>query len=357
MEISMPNTQNLIKNLLQKYSLLTDAAPCSCLPFSGDGSDRKFFRFQGTGKKSFVIIFPSSTNPAALAEAKASFLIGRHLYDHGLPVPKPYAFDNQLGVVIFEDLGNELLYDAAVDSPDINQTRALYRQAVECLAAFQIKGREGFNTNFCWDTRRYDRQLMLERESHYFSREFCRKYLGFSIPVPLEQEFIKLTARISREPNDYLLHRDFQSRNLMLVKGSLKIIDFQGARLGPLGYDLASLLNDPYARLTENFKQELTEHYLHAVGSYQPISVDEFLQGYGHISLQRNLQVLGAYAYLTNEKNKKFFRPFIKPALDTLINLLEGPLSANYPILHELSNKAAEKIREISRESAGISDR
>jgi len=341
----MNNQHDLIENLLRRTGLLETGTRCGCQPFSGDGSDRIFFRCHTNKERSFVIVFPSPTHPHAMAEAKANFLIGRHLYELGLPVPRPYAFDEQFGIIIFEDLGSELLYDAVVASNDISLTKSLYCQAVECLAAFQIKGREGFNTNFCWDTRHYDRTLMLERESHYFRREFCRKYLELAIPDSLEQEFIELAARISREPSDYLLHRDFQSRNLMLAQGTLKIIDFQGARLGPLGYDLASLLNDPYANLTEELKQELIEHYLLTVSSYHPINFDKFLQGYNHISLQRNLQVLGAYAYLTNEKNKKFFKHFISPALDGLIRMLEVPLVGNYPGLKELADRAAEKLR------------
>ncbi len=325
--------QVIIKKLLITAGLMTVDHELITQRFSGDGSDRGFFRCQVDGR-SFIVIFPSTGQPKAMAEARAGFAIASHLYNHHLSVPRPYGFDSQYGAIIFDDLGHTLLYDV-LPKYSVAQTKNIYQQVIKVLAALQIKGREGFDPEWCWDTSYYDQQLMLERESHYFSREFCHRYMGVTIPSVIEEEFVKLAARISHEPGDYLLHRDFQSRNIMLVQGRPWIIDFQGARIGPLGYDVASLLNDPYSNIKEDCKQELLGYYVQAVNDYLPLDYDIFMAGYHHIALQRNLQVLGAYAYLNVVKGKAFFRQFIRPALTNLLSLLNGPLSAEYPTLQK----------------------
>ncbi|NOX25939.1 MAG: phosphotransferase [Deltaproteobacteria bacterium] len=336
--------KNLIESLLRTAKLLAPGQSLTCRQFAGDGSDRQFFRCVIGGDKSFVIIFPSETLPEAIAEAKSSFAIGSHLYAMGLPVPKPYAIDKETGTLIFADLGNILLYDAAGAGANQAIKISLYRQALKSLAALQIKGREGFNPDWCWDTRHYDQEMMLERESHYFSREFCQGYMSLVIPAGLENDFLKLAARISEEPADYLMHRDFQARNLLIVDGRPWIIDFQGARFGPLGYDLASLLNDPYMDLAADIRHDLREYYITCVSSYITIDPGKFMAGYYHIALQRNLQVLGAYAYLTLARGKSFFEPYIRPAARNLVNILTRKLPDNYPELQRVSHEIYDKL-------------
>jgi aminoglycoside/choline kinase family phosphotransferase len=329
-------TEKLI-TLLSDAGLLAPDQSFTWCRFAGDGSDRRFFRCETGSNEKFIIILPSLTQPLAMSEARSGFAIGRHLHAMGVPVPRPYAFAEDSGALICEDLGNTSLYDAAGPAADPAARIALYRRALESLAAFQIKGRIGFDPAWCWDSRHYDQELMLERESHYFSREFCQGYMNMAIPGGLENDFRELATRISREPTNYLLHRDFQSRNLLIVNANIMIIDFQGARLGPLGYDLASLLNDPYVDLTAADRDDLRQYYLTCINRYMDIDPTAFTAGYYHLALQRNLQVLGAYAYLTLVKKKTFFAQYILPATRNLIDLLRQKLSGKYPILQKLS--------------------
>jgi aminoglycoside/choline kinase family phosphotransferase len=203
----------------------------------------------------------------------------------------------------------------------------------------QISGSVRFDRKWCWDTQRYDKKLMLEKESGYFMQAFCRDLLGIkSLPVTLSTEFKKLAGRAARQPAVYFLHRDFQSRNLMVAAGEIRVIDFQGGRLGPLGYDLASLLIDPYAQIPQAVQQELLEHYLEHLCTY---GLDDlaFLKGYKSLALQRNLQILGAFAFLSQQKQKVFFQQFILPATLSLQHLLSGPDADDYPQLLKLTEK------------------
>ena len=122
----------------------------------------------------------------------------------------------------------------------------------------------------------------------------------------------------------------------MLRDGEVRIIDFQGGRLGPLGYDLASLLIDPYAQIPEQLQHELLEHYLEHLCKY---GLDEqaFLKGYPSLALQRNLQILGAFSFLSLQKQKPFFRQFILPATISLQRLLARKEGKDYLQLRKLT--------------------
>jgi len=218
------------------------------------------------------------------------------------------------------------------------ETVEIYKEIIQMLLFMQISGSVRFDRKWCWDTQRYDKKLMLERESSYFMQSFCRDLLGIkSFPNGLTDEFKLLAGRASRQPAVYFLHRDFQSRNLMVSDGKIRIIDFQGGRLGPLGYDLASLLIDPYAQLPEQLQHELLEHYLEHLCTY---GLDDlaFKKGYPDLAMQRNLQILGAYAFLGFQKQKSFFRQFILPATFSLHQRLAQPEAKDYPQLRQLTH-------------------
>lgn len=325
----------IIDTLLRQAGI--DSEPETYAPLAGDGSDRPFYRII-CGNASYLAAFSSPTLVRARAEAHAAYMIGTHLAHVGVPVPRIFTYDQESGAILFEDLGDRLLFHAFHDGDaDIFD---FFQQAVVVLADFQCLSREGFQSEWCWDSVFYDRELMITRESNYFSREFCRKFMGMNLlPDGLDQEFALLAERISQCPYNGIIHRDYQSRNLMVVNGKIRIIDYQGARFGPLAYDLASLLNDPYVLLDDETKQELIELYLHRAGSHISLDPIRFMDDYHQVALQRNLQVLGAYAFLTQERGKAFFRNYIDPALRRLFVLLAGTLAGDYPVLLDLVSR------------------
>jgi hypothetical protein len=322
---------------------------------SGDGSDRSFFRIKTAEDTSFIGVLP--THPGSQkadkgkAEALASYNIGKHLQSRGIPVPEIIDFDSQSGALLFEDLGDTLLHDIL---PTGSQEKTIswpaakdiYMEIVETLLFMQISGSVRFNRKWCWDTQRYDKKLMLEKESGYFTESFCRQLLGIENFAPgLADEFKLLAGRAGRQPAVYFLHRDFQSRNLMIFNDEVKIIDFQGGRLGPLGYDLASLLIDPYAALPEDLQQELLEHYLYHLCKY---GLDDlaFLKGYTSLAIQRNLQILGAFAFLSHQKEKIFFRQYLKPAALSLYQRLATKDGEDYPCLRSLTEESLKLLEK-----------
>jgi aminoglycoside/choline kinase family phosphotransferase len=299
-------------------------AGSSLQPIVSDGSDRVFSRTEWAGK-SAVMIRPSPGRLGA-AEARSYVAIGRHLWAAGVPVPEIYSFDPDSGFIVVEDLGSSNLQTgvmARATSGDFEGVASLYREALRILAHMQIAGGRGFDATWCCDTSRYDSQLALRREVNYFLEFFVKRFMEQEGGAELERELGGLSREVDRiAARDFFLHRDFQSRNILLKDGALRVIDFQGGRLGPLGYDAAALLLDPYVELPESLLPGLLRFYrdeLEALG-YAP-GADVFQREFRVLALLRTLQVLGAFACLTLVKGKAFFKPYIGPALRNLRRL------------------------------------
>ena len=132
------------------------------------------------------------------------------------------------------------------------------------------------------------------------------------------------------------MHRDLQSRNIMVRKGRYYLIDFQGGRIGPIQYDLASLLIDPYVELSDAIQGQLVDYCIQRLSTLGSVDRHTFYEGYRYCSLSRNLQILGAFAHLSRHKGKIYFEQFIPAAIKTLkYNLCDVP-EAEFSRLNEI---------------------
>jgi len=160
-------------------------------------------------------------------------------------------------------------------------------------------------------------------ESNYFRDAFLHRYLGIEQEWPeLEPAFEHVAARLSQSRHSFFLHRDFQSRNILIENDRIGFVDWQGGRLGPLGYDLASLLIDPYVALSPNTRHTIFQVYADLLRRYDSTLADELERDYPFLALQRNLQILGAFATLTKVHGKTYFEEYIPPAVQSLAELL-----------------------------------
>lgn len=313
---------------------------------AGDGSQRIFYRLLLSDDSTIIAALPNMDSPFGKPEAQSAWHICCHLYAKEIAVPKPIAHDNNSGLILFEDLGDQRLHDLLGTNECMREDCRfrIYREVIRELAKMQVEGRKDFDDSWCWQTSYYDRQLMLERESRYFLQALCQDYFDLKPDVdPLNQEFIRIANKAAEAPFNFFLHRDFQSRNIMIKDGEVRIIDFQGGRLGPLAYDLASLLIDPYVSISPELQETLFDEYLNELTKrvrYDPLA---FREEYIYLALQRNLQILGAFAFLGKQREKLFFLDFIQPALMTMRELLIKADSNNYPVLYILIETCIEK--------------
>ena len=314
-------------------------------PVAADGSLRIFFRLRFADGRRAILIAPGEASAAARQEARASWLIGRHLAANGAATPALYAFDQNSLALLCEDLGSVQLFTAAQafdrdKQNDREQLRALYQQTIAVLLTMQLQAAAGFDPDWCCDTPIYDKKLMLERESGYFLRAFWGDLLGQEPPAALAGEFDRLADLAAQAPAIFFLHRDFQSRNIMIHEGRPRFIDYQGGRLGPLGYDLASLLIDPYVGLDQAMRLDLLRYYLTELRQRMPVDEEIFRRHFLALAMQRSLQIVGAFAFLSQRRGKPFFAAYLPPALTGLNELLADDMFSFLPTLRICAQRA-----------------
>ena len=317
-------------------------------PLHGDGSERAFYRVSDR-KVSLVLVWSPLLDQRFPNENDSYVYMGKHLLEKGLPVPKIYGYSRAEGLTLVEDLGSVHLQDA-VQSAD-ERLIGLYRQAVDLLLRMQTEATQDLDTSYCFDAPVYDQPFIIRRELEYFRLSFLQGALELEIDwAHLEGDFSLLATRAGEVGGrSFFLHRDFQSRNLMVKGDFIYLIDFQGARLGPPQYDLASLLLDPYVQLPESIQHELLRLHSRNLSELSGISVDEFMDRFSHVALCRNLQILAAFSFLTKRKGRPHFAQYIMPAWRSLRRLLTEATRSDYQSLANLvKNQSDEAVAKVA---------
>lgn len=274
----------------------------------GAGSDRTFHRLKTPDSTAILM---SGTGHGADIADWATIQRFLHYLDFG--VPELYAFDEAVPAAIVEDLGD-------FPPPAIEDYHAI---VIELARLTVIAGGEidkcpvVANRPFDTDAFRW--------ESTYFSKRYLRDYRGIDEKeiTELAPEFDALAGKLSRIPK-FFCHRDFQSTNVCILDGRVRIIDFQSAHHGPAGYDLASLLWDPYIEMPQDARLPLIERYLDEFESLsKPIDRGGFRANLELLAISRLMQALGAFCFLSDIKGKPKFRAHIPTAETRLKSLLE----------------------------------
>ncbi len=329
---------NFIKTFLRESGLPGKDFTISMI--KGDGSVRLFQRLELQHKQTFIFMQNPPYNDSLKKENLAYLNIGNHMLLRGIPLPRILKHNLEKGYFIMEDMGERTLQDEALISS--NRIK-LYENIVETLVRLQINGRENFDISWCCQTPFYDASLMREREAWYFRDAFLRDYIKTELDLSmLDEPFEFIISMAEKADKDYLLHRDFQSRNIMCMDKEIAILDWQGARLGPLAYDLASLIYDPYVDLSPGERQHLTDVYASLLEDTKPDALDSFKRYFFYIAVMRNLQVLGAYSFLSLKQGKKYFEKYIPVALKSLKALFNEISHKNLSPLLNIINDLGE---------------
>ncbi len=257
----------------------------------GDASNRAYVRVTRSRSPSLVLaVHPEVFDPATLRQLQVGALLDRL----AIPVPAVVGHAGDLGILALEDLGQETLQDWQ-DNAD-RDPAPLYRQALDIiLELHRAEAPENHPPEPPFDLA-FDRAT-LTRELRFFRSEFLGVYrrapLRDSESRALDQEFACIGDDLAAEPQ-VLCHRDYHSRNLMVRRGRLVVIDFQDARLGPDTYDLVSLLRDCYVDLPPALVTEMTGRFLAATPSAKRA---EFHDRFDLMSVQRHLKALGTFGH------------------------------------------------------------
>ncbi len=306
---------------------------------AGDGSDRGWYRISGENA-SLIMADHGITAGPETAEVDSFMKIGAHLFSQGLPIPELFLGDRFSGLVFMEDLGDINLETVVKETGHDHGVLRIYERILEILIRLSQRGIQGFDPSWAFQTPDYDRELIIEKECRYFTDSFLGNYMGlFGKFERLEAEFSHLAGEALRYPVTGFMHRDLQSRNIMVKEGRYYLIDFQSGRRGPLQYDLASLVIDPYVNLTGPVKRALVERGAQRVREAFGMDREKFLHSYRYCALARNLQMLGAFAHLSKNMNKTWFEKSIPVALKNLKDSLAEFPPVEFSLLRQTVNK------------------
>ena len=277
------------------------------------GSDRCFFSF---GSEAIAIVYDDAKRVENARYASHS----RWLAERGVSVPKVLADLPELKTLVLECVGSER-----------KMTLDDYTKVIEALARFN-----GLDASAIELEPRFDDALW-KWERDLFKEHCLKNHFGLEMSPEVLLELEKVALILSQEPLD-LVHRDFQSSNILWKGDKLSFIDFQGMRLGPAVYDLASLLYDPYAKLKDKERSLLAAYYAKLRAREDIVNKLPFA------AVQRLVQALGAYGRLASVGQKQFTK-YIMPALE---NLLSAADDANLDAIGALAEDLIARERNHS---------
>ena len=321
-----------------------DEVPSQIQPILKGGSDRTFHRVRWASGMSCIFMW---YNPA---REENNYYAGiAHLMDRsGLRVPRIFNHDAERHFILMEDLGERDLW--AFRLTPWRERRDLYEAVLSQIVRLHACDPEALRRDPV--TLMPDFDVALYRwEHHYFLEQFVGKVCGISLSSDetalLSQELDGLTrAMMGMSAGLRLVHRDFQSQNIMISFDGPALVDFQGTRFGNPLYDLGSLLYDPYVPLAEDERMALLAFYRDKADTR--LGDDATEAAFRMASSQRLMQALGAYGYLGLTAGRRAFLGHIPSGLENLIDA--SGRAGSLPQLHALALRCRASVPSYCQE-------
>lgn len=288
---------------------------------SADASFRRYFRISHNGQSMIAMDAPPEKE-----DCQPFVDIAKMLFSGGIHAPEIFSEDHEQGFLLLSDLG-DIQYLSILNS---DNSDSLYKDAIDSLIKIQ--------TLSATTLPAYDRQL-LQTEMSLFPEWFIHKHLSITLNQQqqqlLESVFECLIENALQQPQVFV-HRDFHSRNLMQTSVSNPgVLDFQDAVIGAITYDLASLLKDCYISWPRKQLEQWLEYYFKRAQEKHIIDtqfqLDDFIQWFDLMSVQRHLKVLGIFSRLNIRDNKPGYMQDLPLTLQYIIDSCE-----RYPLLNTL---------------------
>ncbi len=308
------NKQTKIKNIEVLYKKLYPTGSVLIKPLTPHGSAREYFLLKS---KNNTYIGTTGTDTK---ENKVFIKMARHLKKQGVSVPEVLIHDSKYNKYIQTYCGDKDLFSYIKKEKKEKHFKTLC-PAMDLLHDFQTKGTKGWNFKNSYPYEKFNKEEIL-RDSKRFTQRFLKH-------IPIEyslknfnKEINTITREIEQIPEEQytLMHRDFQSRNILVHNKKYILIDFQGGRKGPIHYDIASLLYQSQTNYNEKTKVKLLEYF---ISKKTKIDRNLFMRHFYHIVLIRLIQTLGAYGIIGIEQQKPYFIKSIPFALKNMQNVLK----------------------------------
>jgi len=330
-----------------------DPAGLPLVMVSGDASFRRCFRAV-KNQKTFIAVDapPEHEDSAAFVKVCGMFR------DAGVHAPEVYAVDCEQGFMLLEDLGDAMVLPemlACQASQDINKPDRIYRIAIDTLVRIQLCGNQDLLGAYS--------RTELRREMDLFTEWFLLAFLELDLSAA-EKDLIDQTMTVLEDAAlaqpTVLVHRDYHSRNLMLLEQTptaegdnadefeLGVIDFQDAVHGPYSYDLVSLLRDCYIRWQPEQVASWGRYYLTAAqsqGLLSGLAEAAFFRDFDLMGLQRHLKVMGIFCRLYLRDNKSQYLADIPLVIKYFLEV-----SSRYPELGNFVEWFQRRVIPIAQE-------
>ena len=281
------------------------------------GGDRLYYRII-QGNQSWM-----ATYSLNLRESDTFIYFADHFKNKGLPVPKVLAINEAKTVYLQEDLGATSLLDVLEKEGKTEHVFALFQKSLSALAKLQVQGGAGLDYAKCLTSKVFGKHSILTDLLYY------KYYFLDTLQYPYDKqalidEFEWLSEELASNEFNHFMFRDFQSRNIIVANDEVFFIDFQGGMQGGLTYDVASLLWQAKAELSQEWKEKLLDYYLEEVQKLipTPLNIPALKKQYHGFVLLRLLQVMGAYGFRGLFERKAHFLTSIPLGLHNIKNFL-----------------------------------
>jgi aminoglycoside/choline kinase family phosphotransferase len=324
----------VIKHIGNLFNTINTAPWDTIQKIPQSGGDRIYFRII-QGEQSWI-----ATYSLNIKESETFVYFADHFYEKGLPVPKVLAISADKTIYLQQDLGRVSLLDVLEKEGKTDHVFSLFKKSLTALAKLQVHGGAGLNYDKCLTSKEFGKHSILTDLLYY------KYYFLDTLQYPYDKqalidEFELLSNQLSAGNYKNFMFRDFQSRNIIVNNDEVFFIDFQGGMQGGLPYDVASLLWQAKAELSQEWKDKLLDHYISEVQSLLPEKIDVtiFKQQYNGFVLLRLLQVMGAYGFRGLFERKAHFLTSIPLGLLNIKNFLQyNTIASDTPVFASILN-------------------
>ena len=292
----------------------------------GGASVRHYHRAYTDGSPSTFLVMELG-EPAQFSDEATSgkveelpfISVQRYLASGGLPVPEIFGYDEPSQLLYLENFG-DITFESQVVGASPAQMQDLYRRAILQLLKLQRFSRETPDRSCIAFGRKFDYALLKWELDHFveFGLDAVHSGLTAAERATLEANFSAIAEELAAAPQLFV-HRDYQSRNLMVLPdGRLGILDFQDALLGNQAYDLVGLLRDSYVVLPAQLFAELTDFFIE-----QARPGADFSRLFALQIVQRKLKDAGRFVFIDRKKQNPSFLRHIPSSLDYVLLALQ----------------------------------
>lgn len=308
------------KNICEFIQKCLDSNQFEIHQLAGDASARKYFRVI-LDQQTYVLM---SWEPFVATDYPFLSVL-THFEKAKVNVPKIIGIGAELGVILLEDLGDLTLERKFWESSQQEKSWPYYQKALDEIIKIHTTA-----TNL--NSKTIAKEIMFDTakflwEMNYAKQHLIEGLLGVQLTdlqkTELEKIFTDFCEKLHQEPK-VICHRDYHSRNLMLKLNKMYVIDFQDARLGPIQYDLVSLIKDSYVDISDSYAEQMLNYYFEHTDflKSQNKSKDQFYYTYEIQSVQRCFKACGSFASFMNTRKDKRYLKYLTPTLKKVMRSL-----------------------------------